>query len=199
MWAKIAILAGVCGVLGFIIWRVTAVSHAHPTQGVQVASPFAEINAGPPPSARVNLPAPKPIGPINAIDQRNPRHWEGSPLLRASLDKGGAWEEWRPEQVKRVLTVYRAFVADAHLTEQQREKFDTIIEDTRKMYFQQADRVLKKNLGAEELAAGKEAIESDAYERVRLLLTPDQYDVFLREIGGRFTYMVIALENVPRS
>jgi hypothetical protein len=201
MRAKITGLAIIGAMLGFVWWRIASTSHAQ--SGPVAGSRVNEQGPRPTPSqgttVRASTQAAAPIGAINAAQAGDPLPWEASPLLLNRPDTTGKpFEEWRAEEVRRVMTVYRQFVADAHLADEQKKKFDQIVDDTRKMLYAHFKRVEDKNLSDDEFGSGQDEIKTDAYQRIKLLLSPDQYEVFRREIGGQYFYVVSALEHVPR-
>src|SRR4029077_17225353 len=90
-------------------WRMMPVSRAHAAQRLEEAQPQ--------PADRTIAPA--PIGPVSAAEEPDPTRREGSPLLRIPADESARFEQWRVAEVRRVLSVYRTFATEAHLSAEQ--------------------------------------------------------------------------------
>lgn len=161
--------------------------------------PSAQANRGEPSTSTtptqarpVPQQAPAPILP--SWGRRGGTSAEGQP--DPSWRNLSPWIEGGPPDVspegmarsrKMARDAYDHFVARAQLTPEQRERFDGVIRQYNKDYHEIAERIGKHDEPFTDEMYQK--WNHDAYARVKTILTSDQYDVFLHEIGLGFGFV----------
>jgi hypothetical protein len=126
--------------------------------------------------------------------------------------KGGLPEGKRGADAANVL--YRNFVSRAQLSDAQSKAFQQTIADIREMQLARGKRdskaILEHAIAADKAKArgqeppvapsikdteGADLVDHEAYERVKKILTPEQYHVFSDEIGWQFPFVIAFIDT----
>ena len=153
---------------------------------------------GPTQARRVPQQPPAPILPswgrragTSAEGQPDPKRGQLSPWIKDGPPDMSP--EGQARSKKMALDAYEHFVQRAQLTPEQQKRFDGIMHDYNKAFDEIAARIVKDHEPF--TAEMQQQWDQDAYRRVKALLTTDQYDVFLHEIGLGFGYVATFLRK----
>lgn len=182
------IIIGALGATLFLISRGhVAHSEAAPATGGDVATDLRSRpapNAAPAPQIAPGRPGVKPPA-RNSVNLPDPTSYPEGLLI----SEAGKREERGDREAKSRAALDR-FFAKAQLDSTQQGQFMQILEDVNTKLLHRGDGYMKTGDPSEKAtAAQREAIEHEGYQKVKTLLTAEQYKVFCDEIGQGMSYV----------